>query len=253
MTDQGIEAAEEAIEREGLSKDKVLVVYVPFLHESLAGIVAGRIKERYFRPTYVLTDGEGCVKGSGRSIPSYSMAQKLHDVEDILLRYGGHPMAAGLSLPKEKVDEFRRRLNEKADLTEEELVPVVWIDAAMPIHYITRELILQLESLEPFGEANEKPLFAMKDVAPVGAAYFGKERQFIKFFFSGKGGEIIEGLYFRDVNGMVQRLEKRFGGAELEKLFRGQPSQVRLTFSYYPMIHTYMGRETLQVRIEDFR
>lgn len=253
MTEQGTEEAIAKIEEEGRAKDDVLVVYVPELHESLAGIVAGRVKERYYRPTFVLTDGKECVKGSGRSIPGYSMAQKLHDVEYLLDRYGGHPMAAGVSLQKDRIEEFRRVLNERSGLTEKDLVATLWIDVAMPTAYITKELILQLEMLEPFGEGNEKPLFAEKDVAPLGARYLGKDGQFLKFVLPGNGRDRLEAVYFGDGEKMVSDLEGKYGKAEVDKLFVGKGSDVRLTFSYYPQVNVFNGRETLQVRIEDYK
>ena len=253
MTEDGLKAALDTIKAGGLEQDTVLVVHVPGLHESLAGIVAGRIKERFFRPTYVLTDGENCIKGSGRSIPGYSMAAKLHDVEDLLIRYGGHPMAAGLSMPSGNVEEFRKRLNENSGLSEEQLVPTVWIDVPMPLSYITSELIRQLDLLEPFGEGNEKPLFAVRNVEPLSAGYFGKEQRFVKFFVRGKGGVPMEALYFRDGPQMIRVLEDRYGAEEVDKLFHRKRSAVRLTFSYYPTISRYMGQETLQVIIDDYR
>ena len=253
MTEQGTEEAIARIEEEGRMEDDVLVVYVPTLHESLAGIVAGRIKERYYRPTFVLTDGKECVKGSGRSIPGYSMAQKLHDVEGLLDRYGGHPMAAGVSLQKDRIEEFRRILNERSGLTKKDLVATLWIDVAMPTAYITKELILQLESLEPFGEGNEKPLFAEKEVAPVGLRYMGKESQYLKFTLPGNGRDRLEAVYFGDGPGLAARLEEKYGKAEVDKLFEGRASAVRLTFAYYPQINSFNGRETLQVRIEDYK
>ena len=253
MTEQGTEEAIARIEEEGRQEDDVLVVYVPALHESLAGIVAGRIKEKYYRPTFVLTDGNEGVKGSGRSIPGYSMAQKLHDVEDILDRYGGHPMAAGVSLQKDRIDAFRRILNEKSGLKEKDLVATLWIDVPMPTAYISKELILQLEALEPFGEGNEKPLFAEKDVAPTGVRYLGKEGQYLKFTLPGNGKDRLEAVYFGDGQQMVADLTKKYGQAEVDKLFEGRVSVVRLTFTYYPQINSFNGRETMQVRIEDYK
>ena len=253
MTEQGTEEAIARIEEEGRQEDDVLVVYVPTLHESLAGIVAGRIKEKYYRPTFVLTDGNEGVKGSGRSIPGYSMAQKLHDVEDILDRYGGHPMAAGVSLQKDRIDAFRRILNEKSGLKEKDLVATLWIDVPMPTAYISKELILQLEALEPFGEGNDKPLFAEKDVAPTGVRYLGKEGQYLKFTLPGNGKDRLEAVYFGDGQQMVADLTKKYGQAEVDKLFEGRVSAVRLTFTYYPQINSFNGRETMQVRIEDYK
>ena len=193
------------------------------------------------------------MKGSGRSIPAYSMAKKLHDVEDLLIRYGGHPMAAGLSLPKDNIESFRKRLNENAGLSDKDLVPVLWIDAAMPLGYITKELVRQLELLKPFGEGNERPLFAAKDIVPYSARYIGKERQYLKLELPGGAGRRIDAVYFRDAKGWIESLGEKYGENEVASMFSGRPSAVRLDFTYYPSINTYMGREYLQVKIEDYR
>ena len=253
MTETGTQEAVALLEQEGRQQDMVLVVYVPSLHESLAGIVAGRLKERYYRPVFVLTDGRDGVKGSGRSIPGYSMAQKLHDVEDLLTRYGGHPMAAGVSLPRDNIEAFRSRLNSQAGLTEQELVANVWIDVPMPTGYVSEELVQQLEDLEPFGEGNERPLFAEKDVAPISARYIGKDQRFIRFVLPGNGRDRLEAVYFGDGQELTAKLVQRFGRDAVDRLFAGKTSPVRLTFTYYPQINTFMGRRTLQVRIDDYK
>lgn len=253
MTEEGTALALEQIEDSGHQDDAVLVEYVPGLHESLAGIVAGRIKERYYRPVFILTDARTGLKGSGRSIPGYPMADKLHDVEDLLIRYGGHPMAAGVSLLPENVSEFSRRLNEGADISDEDLIATRYIDIAMPTSYISYELVEQLSMLEPFGEGNERPLFAEKDVVLTGARYMGSQDQFIKFSLPGNGTDKLEAVYFQDASKLVELLTSRFGEEEMKLLFSGRPSSVRLTFSYYPMINTFRGRTSLQVRIEDYK
>ena len=253
MTEEGTKLALEKLEQDNRLLDKVFVVYVPGLHESLAGIVAGRIKERFFRPSFVLTDAREGVKGSGRSIPGYPMSDRLHDVEDLLTRYGGHPMAAGVSMPAENVSDFTARLNDNAGLSEEELTATTYIDLAMPTSYITFGLVEQLARLEPFGEGNERPLFAEKDACFLGARYMGSEKQFLKFSLLGNGRDRLEAVYFGDAAALVETLKQRFGSDEVEKLFAGSKSAVRLTFSYYPQINTFKGRSNLQVRIEDYK
>ncbi len=253
MTEQAAHEAVAAVEAAG-TLDDVLVVYIPALHESLAGIVAGRLREKYFRPVFVLCDGEKMVKGSGRSIPGYPMADRLHEAEDLLDHYGGHPMAAGLSLPKENVEALRRRLNENAHLTEADLTDTLFIDAAAPLSYLTEERIRQLSCLEPFGEGNPRPLFADKDLIPYQMVYLGKsERRFLKFLFRMADGHDVEAVYFGNADEMTAFLEEKYGKAEVDALVAGKKSAVRLTFTYYPQINEFRGIRTIQARIEDYR
>ncbi|MBQ7676871.1 MAG: single-stranded-DNA-specific exonuclease RecJ [Lachnospiraceae bacterium] len=253
MTEAASDKAMEAVEAAG-EPDAVLIVYIPELHESLAGIVAGRLREKYYRPVFVLCDGEHMVKGSGRSIPGYPMADKLHEVEDILDHYGGHPMAAGLSLKKEKVEELRMRLNANAHLTEKDLTDTVMIDAAAPLSYMTEERISELSRLEPFGEGNEQPLFADKDLIPYQMSYIGRsERKFLKFLFRMADGSDVEALWFGNADEMTEYLERKFGEKEVAALLGAKKSAVRLTFTYYPRINEFRGRKTIQARIEDYR
>ncbi len=252
-TVQAISVAEEALTaKDGL--DHVLVIYIPGLHESLAGIVAGRLREKYYRPVFVLCDGEQMVKGSGRSIPGYAMADKLHEVEDLLVHYGGHPMAAGLSLLKENVDELRRRLNENAGLAADDLVDTLYIDVAAPLSYLTEERITQLSRMEPFGEGNNRPVFADKDLIPYQMVYLGKpERRFLKFIFRMADGRDVEGVYFGNAEEMTAYLVDKYGKKEVDALLAGHRSAVRLTFTYYPQINVFRGKRTIQVKIEDYR
>ena len=253
MTEEGTKQAIDVIEREGYHSDNVLVVYVSGLHESLAGIVAGRIKEKYYRPTFVLTDAKDGIKGSGRSIPGYPMSDKLQEVERLLLKYGGHPMAAGVSLLPENVDLFRRLLNENAGLREEQLTAELWIDVPMPVSYISEELIAQLSMLEPFGEGNPRPLFGDKKVALQRAGWIGKDKKFVKFTLATDRTVPLEALYFRDGEELVGALEDSFGRKEVDRLFHGEPSAVHLCIAYYPQVNEFRGRKTLQVMIEDYR
>lgn len=236
MTKQGtIEAVEqvEALYRE----DKVLVVYLPECHESLAGIIAGRLREHFQKPAFVLTDGEESVKGSGRSIETYHMFDALVEVKDLLLKFGGHPMAAGLSLPKEHVDEFRKRLNEQAGLTEEDFIRKVWIDVPMPLEYIDEPLIEELELLEPFGQGNEKPLFAQKGLYIRSVRVLGKNRNAVKFSLATDQGTPMDAMLFAD------------GDSFLEEL---GDSRV-LDVIYYPAVNEYNGNKNLQIVIRNYK
>ncbi len=252
-TAEAVKAVEQTMGEQG-GLDNVLVVYIPDLHESLAGIVAGRLREKYFRPVFVLCDGEQMVKGSGRSIPGYAMSDKLHEVEDLLEHYGGHPMAAGLSLQKENVGRLRKRLNENAGLSGEDLVDTLHIDVAAPLSYLTEERIAQLSVMEPFGEGNTRPVFADKDLIPYQMVYLGKsDRRFLKFIFRMSDGHDVEALYFGNADEMTEYLVKKYGRGEVDALIAGKSSAVRMTFTYYPQINVYRGKRTIQVRIEDYR
>ncbi len=180
MTVQGTEEAFRVIEESSLKDDSVLVVFLPDCHESLVGIIAGRVRERYHKPAIVLTRTADGVKGSGRSIESYSMYEELCRCREYLTKFGGHPMAAGMSLAEENVEIFRRKLNEYSTLTEEDFVEKIVIDVPMPISYIRRDLIAQMELLQPFGKGNEKPVFAQKNIRVLGCRIFGKNRNVVK-------------------------------------------------------------------------
>lgn len=249
------EATRKALDYlDGREPDPVIVVYIPELHESLAGIVAGRVREKYYRPVFILCDGEKMVKGSGRSIPGYPMAERLHEVEDLLDHYGGHPMAAGLSLQNANVDKLRKRLIAGAKLTKEDLTDKLMIDVPMPVSYLTEELVNELARLEPFGEGNERPVFAEKDLRPYRMMYIGRtERKFLKFLFRMTDGKDIEAVYFGDSEAFVAYLESKFGEKEVKALLDGRPNEVSLTFTYYPQINEYRGNRSLQIRIEEYR
>lgn len=187
LTAEQLALAFEKIEAEGMEKDRVLVVYLPDCHESLAGIIAGRIRERYYRPVFVLTKGEEDVKGSGRSIEEYSMYEEMNKVSELFTKFGGHPMAAGLSLKEGKVEEFKRRINEACKLTPEDLTEKVRIDVAMPIGYVNTGLIEQLHVLEPFGKGNARPVFADRNLHIRSARVFGRNRNVVKLELAGDG------------------------------------------------------------------
>ncbi|GLB30603.1 single-stranded-DNA-specific exonuclease RecJ [Lacrimispora amygdalina] len=236
MTKAGTDEAVKLVE-EHFSQDKVLVVYLPGCHESLAGIIAGRLRERFQKPAFVLTDGEEHVKGSGRSIESYHMFDALMEVKELLLKFGGHPMAAGLSLRKENVNEFRKALNEHADLTEEDFVKKVWIDVPMPLEYISEPLIEELDLLEPYGQGNEKPLFAQKDLSIRSVRVLGKNRNVVKFSLATKAGTPMDGLLFEDGDSFVEEL--------------GDSRQLDVV--YYPAVNEYNGSKSLQIIIKNYR
>lgn len=236
MTAQGVEEAIQMIESTDLLQDKVLVVYLPDCHESLAGIIAGRIRERYHKPAFVLTDAEEGVKGSGRSIEAYSMYTKLCECREYLTKFGGHPMAAGLSLEKEMVEPFRKRLNALCDLTEEDLLEKVMIDVPMPLSYIRKDLIEEMKLLEPFGKGNEKPVFAQSGLRIMQARVFGKNRNVVKVQLADEAGFPMEGVYFGD------------GDQFLEEI-RGKST---ISVLYYPEIDSWNGREKIQVVIKNW-
>ena len=205
LTAQGVEQAVEMVETTSLREDRVLVVYLPDCHESLAGIIAGRLRERYYRPVLVLTKGEQCVKGSGRSIEAYSMFESLTECKELMIQYGGHPMAAGLSMEEENVPRLRKQLNEKCKLTKEDLCPKITIDVAMPFSYIRRELVEQLDLLEPFGKGNPKPVFAKKGVRVLGCRVFGQSRNVVKMQAVTEDGCGMDAVYFGEAEPFLDR------------------------------------------------
>lgn len=237
LTLEGVEEAIRQIDTTSLSKDRVLVVYLPECHESLAGIIAGRIREKYHKPTIVLTKGEQGVKGSGRSIETYSMFEALNECKELLTKFGGHPMAAGLSLEEKNVEPFREKINRLCRLTEEDLQPKVVIDVPMPISYITRELIEQLELLEPFGKGNTKPVFAQKGIYVLNPRIFGKNRNVVKMQVADENGASMEAVYF----------------GESEVFLETAKEKGKLSIVYYPGINSYHGRENLQITILSYQ
>ena len=237
MTEEGVEEAVQQIESSSWKDDQVLVVYLPECHESIAGIIAGRIKERYYRPTFVLTKGETGVKGSGRSIEAYDMFAEMSRCRELFTKFGGHKLAAGLSLEEEKIEVFRKRINELADLTEEDLQMKVSIDMRLPFPYINEELIHELKILEPFGKGNGKPLFAESKLRVIQPRIFGKNRNVLKCRLEDQQGNQMEAVYFGEVEDCLQKMEKK---------------QI-MSFTYYPSINEYMGRRTIQLTIVNYQ
>ena len=237
MTEKGVEEAVQMIEGTSLKEDKVLVVYLADCHESIAGIIAGRIKERYYRPAFVLTKAEEGVKGSGRSIESYDMFAQMCRCRALFTKFGGHKLAAGLSLEEGNVERFRRTINELADLTEEDLQMKVSIDMLLPFPYITEQLIGELQLLEPFGKGNTKPLFAERNLRVISPRIFGKNRNVLKCRLEDAAGNQMEAVYFGDVEACLKAMEEK---------------QV-MSFTYYPSVNEYMGRRTLQLTIVNYQ
>ena len=236
MTAKGETEAIEQVERFYMS-DKVLVVFLPECHESLAGIIAGRLREHFHKPSFVLTRGEQSAKGSGRSIEAYHMYQGLCEVSDLLVKFGGHPMAAGLSIEESDIDEFRRRLNENAKLTEDDFVPQIWIDVPMPFEYVNEKIVDELKGLEPFGQGNEKPLFAQKSLTIRNVRVLGKNRNVVKMNLVTNTGHPFDGLLFAD------------GDRFLEE----QTGQNTIDMIYYPDVNEYNGTRTLQAIIKNYK
>ena len=236
MTAKGETEAIEQVERFYMS-DKVLVVFLPECHESLAGIIAGRLREHFHKPSFVLTRGEQSAKGSGRSIEAYHMYQGLCEVSDLLVKFGGHPMAAGLSIEESDIDEFRRRLNENAKLTEDDFVPQIWIDVPMPFEYVNEKIVDEVKGLEPFGQGNEKPLFAQKSLTIRNVRVLGKNRNVVKMNLVTNTGHPFDGLLFAD------------GDRFLEE----QTGQNTIDMIYYPDVNEYNGTRTLQAIIKNYK
>lgn len=236
MTEQGKKEAEDLVEHTSVGKDRVLVIYLPECHESLAGIIAGRIREKYHKPVFVLTRGEKGIKGSGRSIESYSMFDELVKCAELLEQFGGHPMAAGLSLKEENLEAFRKLLNRNCTLTEEDLTPKIVIDVPVPISYLTKKLTEQLSLLEPFGKGNTKPLFAQKGLRVLNSRIFGKNQNVAKVQLMDESGCMMDAVYFGEAAGFLKYAEEK--GV--------------ISVTYYPEIDTYQGREKLQVIIRNY-
>lgn len=237
MTAKGVEQAVQLVENTDLKNDRVLVIYLPDCHESLAGIIAGRIREHYTRPVFVLTKAEEGVKGSGRSIESYHMFQELVKCRELLTKFGGHPMAAGLSLTEENIGAFRQRLNENCTLTAEDMVEKIVIDVPMPMSYVTIPLIRQISQLEPFGKGNTKPVFAQKNLRISNARVFGKNRNVVKMLLTDEYGFAAEGIWFGDGDEFVQKIREK----------------ERWDMIYYPTINAFRGRESIEMTVRSIR
>ena len=237
LTKDGVEEAIRQVLETGRRNENVLVIYLPDCHESIAGIIAGRVKERFYRPTIVLTDAEEGIKGSGRSIPGYHMFEELNKVADLFTKFGGHPMAAGMSLPKENLSTLRKQLNENCTLTEEDLTEKVSIDIAMPVQYVSEAFVEELKVLEPFGNGNSKPLFAERDFHVLQSQLLGKNKNTVKIYGTNGTGGRMEGLYFGDAEAFLEYLKQKD----------------TISITYYPSVNEFRGKKTLQIIIQDYQ
>ena len=239
MTAIAVEEAIRQVEETRLKEDNVLVIYLPDCHESLAGIVAGRIRERYYKPTFILTKAEDGIKGSGRSIESFHMYEELNRCKHLLTKFGGHKLAAGLSLEEDKLEELKNALNQNATLSEEDLTPKVAIDMQLPFQYVDEELIRQLELLAPFGKGNTKPIFVEKDLEILNTQILGKNQNVLKMRVKDSSGRLMDATYFGDTSRFLAYYEERKGE--------------KAAFTYYPTVNEYQGRRNLQIVVQNFR
>lgn len=252
MTEDGVKRAISAVES-NYSNDKVLLIYEASIHESIAGIVAGRIKERYNKPTIVLTDGEDLVKGSARSIDGYNIFEEVSKTKDLLESFGGHPMAAGMSLERENVDKLRNKLNSSCPLTDEDLIPKVYLDMQLPLKYVNFKLIEDMKSLEPFGKGNSKPLFGEKNLKVKRARILGKNKNVVKMDLLSTTNVSFDGILFSDSQIFIDEINKKYGNMQLDNLLKGLENDIMVDILYYPDINEYNGRTNIQLIIENFR
>ena len=253
MTRMGVEEAIAYLEESGHAKDKILVVFLPDCHESIAGIIAGRVKEHYHKPVFVLTRSKDGVKGSGRSIEAYHMFQEMTRVKDLFIKYGGHPMAAGLSMEEERIEEFRDRLNENTSLEDKDFMEKIQIDVAVPFSYLSEEFVRELSLLEPFGKGNDKPLFAQKDLQVSSLRILGTSGRCTKLYVYDPSGYGMEVLYFGESEEFIKEVEEKYGREELNRLKKGLPSSVKMHITYYPQINEWRGNRSIQAVIQNYR
>lgn len=253
MTRQGVEEAKQLVEEGGYEKDPVLILYLPDVHESIAGIIAGRIREYYYRPTFILTKAEDGVKGSGRSTEEYSMYEQMCKCSNLLTKFGGHPMAAGLSLPEENVELFRKQMNENCPFRAEEIVQTIHIDVPMPVDYVTNALVEEFSILAPFGKDNPKPVFADRNLKISRMWVIGKNQNVLRMTLVSEQGRPLSAIYFGDIEAMRTYLVEQYGTQEVEKAFHGRENNMQISIVYSPKINTYKDSETLQFEIQYYR
>ena len=253
MTADGVQKAKQLCEENGYEKDPVLVIFLPEVHESIAGIIAGRIREHFGRPTFVLTRGEEGIKGSGRSVEGYSMYEEMCRCSSLFTKFGGLPMAAGLSLPEENIDAFREQMNRNCPLTVEQLQPKVHIDVPMPVDYVTNALVEEFHILAPFGKDNPKPVFADRNLRISRMWVVGKNQNVLRLSLVSEQGMPASGIYFGDIAAFEDYLAEQFGTEELEKARRGRENAIRISAVYYPRINRYRDSESLQFEIQYYR
>lgn len=253
LTREGVEAAIRFCEENGCEKEDVLVIYLPEVHESIAGIIAGRIREKYYKPVFVLTKSEDGVKGSGRSTEEYSMYEEMCKCQELFTKFGGHPMAAGLSMPEENVDIFRERINALSSLSEIDKKQKVRIDVPMPMDYVTKELVREFGILAPFGKDNAKPVFADKQIGIRRMWIMGKNQNVLKLSLVTAQGNLVSGIYFGDIEVFCAYVEERFGKSQLDAAFAGKMNEIVLSMVYFPKINSFRGVEELQFEIQYYQ
>lgn len=253
LTRLGVEEAVRFYEENDCEKDKVLVIYLPDVHESIAGIIAGRIREKYYKPVFVLTKAEDGAKGSGRSIEEYSMYEEMCKCQELFTKFGGHPMAAGVSLPIGNIEAFREKINRLSTLTPEDMTPKVRIDVPMPMDYVSKELVTEFSLLAPFGKDNTKPVFADKDISVKRLMIMGKNRNVVKLSMVTANGMPATGIYFGDVEGFLNYIEDKFGRSQLEAAMNGAVNNIQLSLVYFPKINSFRGVDELQFEIQLYK
>lgn len=256
MTQQGVEEAMALLETGTYDSDRILVLYLPQVHESLAGIIAGRVKEKVNKPVFILTKGEEGVKGSARSIEGYSLYEEMTKCSHLFSKYGGHKMAAGLSLPEENIEPFRRLINEKCTLTEEDFEEKILIDVPMPMGYVNENLIGQLELLEPFGNENEKPVFAQKNIAFLKGTRMGAKKNMARFIVRDEQGQIFNMVMFRELERWEEYTDQKFGQGTARSVFSeegNREGKVMMDIIYYPSVNVFRGKRSIQFLLQDFK
>ena len=253
MTKEGVDRAINIIDSTDINNDNILVVYIPDIHESLAGIVAGRVKEQYNKPTIILTKSEEGVKGSARSIEEYNMFEGLLACKELLDKFGGHPMAAGLSLQEDKVDELRKALNNKCELTDEDLTRKIMIDSSLPLEYLNLHLIEELNVLEPFGKGNSKPVFGVRDAKITKAMLLGKDKNVLKLKLLTNNNITIDAMIFNDLENFESKIIEKYGNEELDNLYNKSNNNIPMDFTFYPSINEWNGNKSIQIVVNGIR
>lgn len=253
MTKEGVDRAINIIDSTDINNDNILVVYIPDIHESLAGIVAGRVKEQYNKPTIILTKSEEGVKGSARSIEEYNMFEGLLACKELLDKFGGHPMAAGLSLQEDKVDELRIALNNKCELTDEDLTRKIMIDSSLPLEYLNLHLIEELNVLEPFGKGNSKPVFGVRDAKITRAMLLGKDKNVLKLKLLTNNNITIDAMIFNDLENFESKIIEKYGNEGLDNLYNKSNNNISMDFTFYPSINEWNGNKSIQIVVNGIR
>lgn len=253
MTKEGVDRAINIIDSTDINNDNILVVYIPDIHESLAGIVAGRVKEKYNKPTIILTKSEEGVKGSARSIEEYNMFEGLLACKELLDKFGGHPMAAGLSLQEDKVDELRIALNNKCELTDEDLTRKIMIDSSLPLEYLNLHLIEELNVLEPFGKGNAKPVFGVRDAKITKAMLLGKDKNVLKLKLLTNNDITIDAMIFNDLENFESKIIEKYGNEGLDNLYNKSNNNISMDFTFYPSINEWNGNKSIQIVVNGIR